>query len=303
MTLSVAIAIPTYGRDAVLLQTVEHVLALDPRADEVLVIDQTPRHDDTTEQQLRRWSDNGAIRWLRLEAPSIPHATNEALVAARSDVVLFLDDDLIPAHDLVERHRQAMIAHDADAVVGQILQPGEQPVAFDPSQRRDRVADLAFPFHAATGTPVTNVMAGNLSVRRARALAIGGFDENFTTTAYRFETDFAWRLIDAGGTIWFEPSATVNHLKAGRGGLRTWGEHLRSASPAHSTGDYYFALMNLQRGALPGYFARRLRKSAFSRWELTHPWWIPLKVVRELRALLQARALARRGRATLPVTI
>ena len=78
-----------------------------------------------------------------------------------------------------------------------------------------------------------------------------------------------------------------------------WGEHLRSASPAHSIGDYYFALVNFRRADLPRYFARRIRQNAFSRFDVTHPWWIPVKLVREARALLQAIALARRGRATM----
>lgn len=293
---TVSVAIPTYGRDAVLVDTLRYVLSLDPRADEVLVVDQTPRHDDGAERQLEAWSRDGSIRWLRLERPSIPHAMNEALRAATSDVVLFLDDDLIPSPELIARHREA-IQRD-DAVVGQILQPGEEPVAFA-ERTRSRIDDLAFPFNANRGTRITNVMAGNLAVVRKRALAIGGFDENFTTTAYRFETDFAWRLLDAGGTIWFEPSASIRHLKAARGGLRVWGEHFRSASPAHSTGDYYFALLNLPRKSLVGYFARRIRQNAFSRFDVTHPWWIPVKLVRETRALMQALALARRGRATM----
>lgn len=295
---TVSIAIPTYGRDAVLVDTLGHVLELDPPADEVLIIDQTLRHDDATELRLDHWSREGAIRWLRLDHPSIPHAMNEALRSASSDVVLFLDDDLIPSRELVARYRSAIEAQRAAAVVGQILQPGEEPSPFT-DQKRSRLDDLEFPFNANTGAPVTNVMAGNLAVVRERALAIGGFDENFTTTAYRFETDFAWRLLDAGGTIWFEPAASIRHLKADRGGLRVWGEHLRSASPAHSTGDYYFALMNLPRATRAGYFARRLRRNAFSRFDVTHPWWIPLKIVREARALLQAIALARRGRATM----
>jgi GT2 family glycosyltransferase len=291
------IAIPTYGRDAVLVDTLRYILTLDPPADEVMVIDQTPLHDDAAERQLTTWSQEGAIQWERLPKPSIPHAMNVALQRASGDVVLFLDDDLIPCRDLAARHLAAIAG--ADAVVGQILQPGEEPVTLAASQPRDRLADLEFRFNSDAPATVTNVMAGNLSVRRDGALAIGGFDENFVDTAYRFETDFAWRLAAAGGVIRFEPSASIRHLKAERGGLRTWGSHLRSASPAHSTGDYYFALKNLPGVQLPWYVVRRLRRSALSRFDVTHPWWIPVKIVRELRALARAAILARRGRATM----
>lgn len=289
--MKVSVAIPTYGRDEVLTATIAHVLALEPPADEVLVIDQTPRHEPATERRLEAWHRDGAIVWIRLPRPSIPHAMNEALRRASGDVVLYLDDDLVPARALVARHREALERSGADAVVGQILQPGERPGDTPPAAARTRLDDLEFRFNGSSGAFVTNVMAGNLSVRRERALAIGAFDERFTTTAYRFETDFAWRLAGAGGTIWFEPSASVDHLKAGRGGLRTWGEHLRSASPAHSTGDYYFALKHLRGGTLLGYVARRMRRSILSRFDVTHPWWIPLKAIREVRALIEARRL------------
>lgn len=293
------IAIPTYGRDTVLIETLEHVLALIPAAGEVLVLDQTPRHEPAVEQKLRAWDAAGAIVWARLPRPSIPHAMNEALLRARNPIVLFLDDDLIPAPSLVAQHRNALAHHGADAVVGQILQPGETVV------RKERggglMEDLDFAFNSDAACEVTNVMAGNLAVRRERAIAVGGFDTNFVTTAYRFETDFAWRLIAGGGRIWFEPSARINHLKAGQGGLRSWGSHLTSGSPAHSTGDYYFALMNIALRDRITYMLRRMRRTILSRFDLSHPWWIPIKLIRELRALLEALRLARRGRRLLSV--
>lgn len=295
---AVSVAIPTFGRDEVLVDTLRHVLALDPPADEVVVVDQTPNHDEATKRQLDAWSAAGSIRLVQLDKPSIPHAMNEALLQSKGDVVLFLDDDVIPARDLIACYRSAIGRQRPDAVIGQVLQPGEVPIPL-PLRKQTRMDDLHFPFNATSGAPVTNVIACNLAVVRERAIAIGGFDENFTTTAYRFETDFAWRLADAGGTIWFEPTASIRHLKAGRGGVRSWGEHFRSTSPAHSTGDYYFAVMNMPRAALPRYFARRLRQNALSRFDITHPWWIPLKLIREARALAQAIRLARRGRATM----
>ena len=134
-------------------------------------------------------------------------------------------------------------------------------------------------------------MAGNLSVDRARALAIGGFDENFSAVAYRFETDFALRLVAAGGRIRFEPSATLRHLKAPGGGVRTWGDHRSSASPVHSMGDYYFA-----RRHVPGfwrYAASRLVKNVLTRYHARHPWLIPTKLVGEIRGLVRGTRLAR----------
>lgn len=152
--------------------------------------------------------------------------------------------------------------------------------------------DLRFSFNAAERRDVENVIACNLSVRRSRALSIGGFDDNFIGVAYRFETDFARRLIAAGGRIRFEPAASLHHLKAPGGGTRTWGDHKSSASPMHSVGDYYFALRHV-RPFWP-YVVRRLRSNVLTRFHLRHPWTIAPKIIGEIRGLVLARRLAGR---------
>ena len=88
----------------------------------------------------------------------------------------------------------------------------------------------------------------------------------------------------------FEPQASIHHLKAGSGGLRTWGEHFRSTAPTHSAGDYYFAMLHVPPANRGAYFRQRWRKTLLTRYDLMHPWWIPLKAIRELRAMQQARA-------------
>ena len=153
--------------------------------------------------------------------------------------------------------------------------------------------ELEFQFNADERRAVSNVMAGNLSVKRERAIAAGGFDENFVLAAYRFETDFALRLASAGGEIRFEPQASLRHLKLSTGGLRSFGDHRSSPSPAHSTGDYYFAFHH--RRFWP-YAARRLVKNLATRYHLTHPWTIPTKLIGEWRGMLLARRLSRGGR-------
>ena len=99
----VSVAIPTYEREEVLVATVEAVVAGSQRA-EVLVLDQTVRHEPTTAQALSRLEERGAIRWIRIPQPSIPAAMNEGFRLAHRPVVLFLDDDVIPAPGLVGAH-------------------------------------------------------------------------------------------------------------------------------------------------------------------------------------------------------
>jgi GT2 family glycosyltransferase len=272
------IAIPTYNRQAIAVETIVRLL---PFGVPIVVVDQTPAPHEPLASL--------PIRLIRLPEPSIPRAMNIAVEAAQSELVLFLDDDIVPAAGLVAAHVHAHRDDDVWAVVGQILQPG---------QRAERIVqpadDLEFRFNADEGRFVANVMAGNLSVKRRRFLELGGFDENFVGAAYRFETDFGLRVAAAGGKIRFEPDASIQHLKLASGGLRSFGDHRSSPSPAHTAGDYYFALFH--RRPLWRYTLRRLRANVLTRFHAKHPWTIPAKLIGELRGLLLARRLYRGGR-------
>lgn len=288
------IAIVTYNRGAVLCQTIDLLQQLEPRATEILIVDQTAVHPAEVETRLRAWEDTGTIRRIRLERPSIPRAMNTALREAASHQVLFLDDDIIPIRRLVAAHAAALRGENVAAVAGQVLQPGEEPRHVPEAElRHGAVRDLEFVFAHDTACDVQNVMAGNLSVDRQRALAIGGFDEHFSAVAYRFESDFALRLVASGGRIRFEPAASVRHLKAPAGGVRMWGDHRTSASPAHSMGDYYFARRHVPH--FWRYAASRFRRNVLTRFQAAHPWTIPGKVIGEMRGLVAGLRLARKS--------
>ena len=281
----ITVAIPTYNRGAIVTETVQRLFALDPPPDAIIVVDQSAEPNEA----LAKWHGEGRIRLIRLDAPSIPRAMNEGLLAATTPVVLYLDDDVEPAPGLIAAHERAHAPAGIWAVVGQILQPGEEPRHF--AQPED---DLEFHFNHDEGRFVANVMAGNLSVKRDHAIDAGGFDENYVGAGYRFETDFALRLVAAGGKIWFSPEASLRHLKLSTGGLRSFGDHRSSPSPAHSAGDYYFAIHH--RPPLWRYAIRRMRKNVITRYHLTHPWTIPTKLTGELRGIALAKRLARQGR-------
>ena len=283
------IAIPTYNRGAILCETIAHLIALDPPADEILLVDQTREHESDVAARLRAWEDAGAIRIVRREEPSIPKAMNAALRNATHPYVLFLDDDIVPSPHLVREHLAAF-SEGIWAVIGQVLQPGEEPRHYDDELlHRGALRDLDFRFHHDTACDVENVMAGNLCVERERALSIGGFDEHYTAVAYRFETDFARRILKAGGRIRYEPRAAIRHLKVPAGGVRAYGDHRTSSSPAHSAGDYYFARTHVPH--FWRYVLRRMRQNVLTRFHLTHPWFIPAKVIGEVRGLREGLRL------------
>jgi GT2 family glycosyltransferase len=285
-SLPLTIAIPTYRREQVLLDTVRSLSQLAPGAGEILVIDQTVDHAPATESALRRLDDDGTIRWLRLSRPSIPVAMNKGLLEARYDVVLFLDDDIVPFADLVAAHAHAH--RDGQALVaGRVLQPwDDDSTGAGWSERR---------FASTEARDVDEFIGCNFSVRKQDALAAGGFDENFVRVAYNFEREFGERWRAQGRTIRFVPAAALRHLKEASGGTRTYGDHLRTHRPAHSVGNYYYLLRSPRtHGRLREFLFRPLRAVA-TRHHLRRPWWIPVTLVAELSGMAWALMLHARG--------
>lgn len=291
---TLSIVIPTLGRDSVLTDTIESLLALKRTADEVLIIDQSVSHDETTSAKLNGWDAENAIRWIRLSKPSIAGAMNHGLRESKSQWVLFVDDDILPRGELVKEHLSAHLERpQLWATVGQVIQPWQQPADIGaPRQLTGLRRDEDFPFHSTRDMEVHNVMAGNLCVHRQRALSIGGFDENFQGAAYRFETEFARRVDQAGGSIRFLGSAGIDHLRVEKGGTRVAGSHMTSASPRHGVGDHYYAMLHAKSKAeANGYCLRRIFREVRTKFHLTHPWWIPVKLLGEVRAYCAARRL------------
>ena len=89
----ITISIPTFGRNKTLMSTISYLLDQNPPAAELLIMDQTPQHDPNIEKKLSEWDTKNAIRWIRLNKPSITEAMNAALCMASHPIVLFVDDD------------------------------------------------------------------------------------------------------------------------------------------------------------------------------------------------------------------
>ena len=302
-----SVVIATYRREQVLIDTICSLLPLLVRLDcptELLVIDQSEQHEGSTTAALQQWHDQGLIHWQRLSQPHLVKAMNLGLLTARGELVLFLDDDIVPLPGLLQAHCDCHARYpEAWAVVGQILQPGQAPVDLPHDKHPSSFwRDLDFPFNRTRGAWIENAMAGNLSVKRERILTIGGFNESFPPpVASRFESELAKRLVAAGGLIRFEPEAALHHLAASSGGTRSAGGHLASASPHHGVGDDYFALRCARGWDRVWYLLRKPFREVRTRFHLRHPWLIPVKFLGELRALWLAWRISRRPPQLLPI--
>lgn len=283
--LPITVAIPTYRREQVLLDTLGYLLALEQAPAETLVLDQTEQHEAETDRRLAELHDAGHIRWLRLATPSIPQAMNRGLLEASNEIVLFLDDDIRPEPELIAAHLAAHVKYDDVLVAGRVIQPWEEGKDFSTVD--------SFCFAGLKPFWIEEFMGGNFSLRRDAALKLGGFDENFVRVAYRFEAEFAHRFRASGRRVYFAPQACLHHLKDSGGGTRTYGEHLMTWKPDHAVGAYYYCL---RTGAVKEFVKRPFRAVA-TRHHLRRPWWIPLTLFAELRGMLWAVRLNMQGSA------
>jgi glycosyltransferase involved in cell wall biosynthesis len=140
------------------------------------------------------------VRWLPFQQPagvavSIPHQRNAGVRSALGEVIVFTDAGCLPEDGWLARLTAPLYDGEdvaAGLTLGTSARPGlhnsEPPV---PDSR----------YLEACGT-------GNLAFRRSAFDAVGGFDERFE---YGSDTDFTWRLVDAGYRIRYLPDAVIRN--------------------------------------------------------------------------------------------
>lgn len=286
--MKISIVIVTYKREEVLLDTIRSLLRLDEKGHEILVIDQTETHKIETEKTLRSWHDRGDIRWIRVKFPSITRAMNIGLRRAKGERVLFLDDDIIPDSKIVDTHIKQSTLNSNAIIAGRVLQPWHNGIADN--------EDLPFLFNSLNRKEVASFIGCNFSVPRELAIRIGGFDTNFVRVAYQFEAEFAYRWLERGYKILYEPDALIQHLKSERGGTRSYGLHLETIKPDHAVGRYYFNLCTRPLGSALICSFKDCIRSVFTKHHARHPHWVPLTLIAEVRGFFWAILLLRTGR-------
>jgi glycosyltransferase involved in cell wall biosynthesis len=94
----ISVVIPTYGREQALVDSINDVLKQDYADFEVIVVDQTVRHEPDTDRFLAAMVAAGKIQLYQLDWASLPGARNYAVRRAKGDIIVFLDDDVeLPA--------------------------------------------------------------------------------------------------------------------------------------------------------------------------------------------------------------
>jgi GT2 family glycosyltransferase len=206
---SVSVIVPTIGRPDALRRCLDALAPQSPGASvEVIVVDDSPDGRAALTVSGPRHGD-GAIRVEKTGGAGAAAARNAGVEAAGGDVLLFLDDDLVPSHDLVARHQ---VCHRGDSerivigysppcptresLVGSLVSLWWE----DHFQHKRRAAALTF----------SEVLTGNMSVPRATFTRIGTFDPAFATFR-REDWDWGVRALQAGVEVVYACEAVATH--------------------------------------------------------------------------------------------
>ncbi len=209
--LDVSIVIPTYNRLDTLQHVVPTLLAQDVAHDlyELLICDSNST-DGTAEYLASVAAEHPNVRHLPGPYSGRAAARNAGIEAARGEVVLFNDSDILASPDLLSQHLRRHRERRGIAVVGWEVQVKDLA---DYERKRDRPQERGHLHpHSRKHLSWLYFLTGNASVRREDVLRVGGFDEKFTGYGHE-DLELGYRLQKAGIAIVYEPAAVNYHCQ------------------------------------------------------------------------------------------
>src|SRR6185295_3835094 len=210
---NISVIIVTYNRDGALCETLQSLLTQSQSPREIILVDQSSHHDNETKTFLNQLSASKTINYIFQQEPNAQKARNRAISEAKGEVLLFVDDDVTAGSDLIESHWRNYVDEELMAVCGFFTEPGSDTTDQLSTDCSDPLTGwIYFPHSYSKRVECALWPSGNGSIRREIAIAIGGFDENYTYTHFD-DTDFSARLKKLGVKTIHDPSARLFHHK------------------------------------------------------------------------------------------
>lgn len=201
--------------------TVETLFQVDLEAfDDVIIV------DDSEDDQLKKWCKSQSITYYRGPGENMQAARNMAIEKCDTEIISFVDDDVLLPTDFAERVKNTFRRHPG------IVAAGGPPLSSSPSRARDlcyrgrmtvgrftgTVYDDSYRWVPKEATSVELLKGANMSFQQEPLKAIGGFDEKYGGSSQREDTDVTVR-IGRHGRIIYEPSLLCFHKQTGETGF------------------------------------------------------------------------------------
>lgn len=191
-----------------LLETIQSILAGEEVPTEMVVIDQSDAPDPVLSTLMPE--RDCIFRYLWTEQKGVSLGRNKAAAKASHPILVFTDDDMLVTPtwfgSLV---RSLLTAGPHSVVTGRVLTIEEDSGGFAPSSRVDMHAVI---YKGRVNRDV--LFTNNMSMYKSAFDNIGGFDTRMgpgTHFPAAEDNDLAFRLLEAGYCIIYDPSPTLYH--------------------------------------------------------------------------------------------
>jgi GT2 family glycosyltransferase len=187
--------------------------------DQIIVVDNA-----STDERVRAVTISTGAEYVRENRPGLDIARNTGARMATGEIIAYTDDDVILHPHWLERLIAAFDSPDVMAVTGLVLpaelETGAQVLferqwGFGRGFRRIDFDQEYFARFRLYGCPVWNIGAGaNMAFRQEAFAEVGFFDERLDVGAAGCsgDSEFWYRLLAAGWTCRYEPSAVAYHF-------------------------------------------------------------------------------------------
>jgi GT2 family glycosyltransferase len=212
-----SVVIVTYNRCRDLEECLNSLFRLNEPPGEVIVVDSNST--DGTDKLVKNYS----LKFININERSMVKARNMGFHHAQSEVVAYIDDDVVVCKDWSRYILEPYEDERVGGVVGRVVPYDDERGLYLPVKHKaiGKVFDnglILGNFDVPTPHPieVDTLIGCNMAFRRDLLLKAGGFDEKFRGSCFRDDTDLSLRLKRLNYKLIYNPKAMVRHKFRGK---------------------------------------------------------------------------------------
>ncbi|MFZ0547943.1 MAG: glycosyltransferase family 2 protein [Candidatus Promineifilaceae bacterium] len=246
-SIQISVVMPTYNRLPTLKRALGGLINQTARIGSFEVVVVSDGSTDGTNEYLESFVAPFPFRLIIQQNQGAATARNTGFKAATGEYVLFIDDDVVPTAELVEKHHNLNQVHGEDTVIiGPMLTPDDYKMApwveWEQFMLYKQYEEMQLGHWQPTAR---QFYTGNTSLARKHLVRSGGFDAQFRRAE---DVELAYRLAAFGVQFVFAPEAIGYHY-ADRS-FQSW----LSTPYAYGRNDVIFTLQKGQDWLLPAVF-------------------------------------------------
>lgn len=300
-----SIIIPTRNRPKTIIEALLYLRNTIQIQCPIIIVDQSDPENISGDEISNLALSN--VRYLAQEKRGTGYARNLGALTAKTDWLIFFDDDVRPVFNYFENMIQTITTEKwIDGFIGRIAYEKEWvDYCKDPEDwvERNKSKNVTRKSRSITNdvvqwftsTPTGSnpsltigLSSGNLAIKRKYFLNVGGFDQNIEGLGD--DKELGVRLWWYGYRILYSPNQLVFHLMESKGGTRSQSKEMKSLfKPVPSVGWVYTYLEWFPYELPHMFWSTYLRK-----W-IRQPWSLPLRLIRFGISFRMAKERLHRG--------